>query len=568
MPAQSPMKEASDQRGGANPDQSGGINVTDNIRNADLISLDVGMIDNNGQELARAKENDARFRSTLGLGLNLVQSTDNTVTAPSEMPDYSDPAAETAKVAKNRDAVLKHMLKNDMTLEEFKTEHPKEYSMVVDTDSANPDDNFIHRLAEVNRKVYSKDPSKAEATTKRQLKAMGYDMSKLDKRASMYNRISNGTALTVAQGMSGINKFLEMIGAPDAMRDEMAVDIEKILSETTEADGKLYESLKPSGNDAIYAGRGVLGNEQNAQQDTKAGTDMATTVGKVAPLVATGIAGGARTGGMILGDLVPGMAVVHGSPDATSVDRALALLSPIAGMALANSLSKWTKRTYDSVEDFEKAVRAEPHLIDDLKVMLKERDIKLEDLKKFDRPDVLPNRSANEEWFKIEKPTPAEAKKSVKGFKEDIKSSVEANIEEYATPKELGSVDIEKLVEKYSDLELNKFFNDLPKTIASDSANADEFIANILKYEGVFDEINMKPLVAWAKNTDKLSGGAKGDAITSAGLNGLLLASGNPAMAHIFPSVFKNWVNKLGSQAVQGVKKTLTKPRKSLIEEL
>ena len=451
--------------------------------------------------------------------------------------------------------VIKYMLQHGKTMEQLKTEKPKVYSHLFPDDNT---DTFIHTLAERNNSFY-KTPKEAQEATMRQVKQLGYDMRELNNRASTYNRFSNGTALTVAQGMSGVNNFLQWVGFEG---DPLISEQVDLLKAQAEKDSKLYSSTEERGNmfetDAYKA--------KTIAENTPA-TDIATTAGKSAPMAAAAIALPATRLGS-LADIGISSAVLNGTKDATTSDYIAAVLSPLAGLALANKLSSQTGKAYRNAKEYSDAIKAEPALARDLAKMAKEKNLDLKDLSIHG--DVSFKDTALPKTKQEMKAWRAEALKTAKD--ERVVGQQQILDFDAANPRSaddvLGTEQHRKLGAALDEKDMQEIAQRLPVSIARKSQTPDEFLKSVIESEEALIEAGYGTLVKYAKNANKLSSSDRKNFLINSGLNGLLALSGNPGTARFMPEAWKRWLGSMAKQTANSAKETMTKPRGEGISNL
>ncbi len=261
------------------------------------------------------------------------------------------------------------MLKNNKTIDDLKAEKPQIFKQVFQGN----EDNIYTMLADRNTEFHHNDPVAAQAATKRQLDRLG--AKGLDERMNAYNRFSNGAALTVAQGMNGVNNFLQTLGFDGSS------DIEKtteLLKSRTAKDSKLYKALNPK-NAWLDSDNYNIAKKRLEQTLDTTPTDIATPAGQAFPEVVAGAVLPASKLGL-LGDLGISTAVLNGTEDATTADWAAAMVAPLLGWSIANKLSKQTGKSYKSAKEYSDALKAEPSLTRDLAKMAKDKNLDLKDI--------------------------------------------------------------------------------------------------------------------------------------------------------------------------------------------
>ncbi len=424
-----------------------------------------------------------------------------------------------------RDKALKTMLTKGLTVDELINDLPEKYNDMVIGSQQHPNDAFVIQIAKNNAEQFPKDPKKANAQTKQYAAAIGLDIQELTQRASMGGRFQNGVALTIAQAYDGVNQFMKLLG----LNNEQAISssMVDILTNLSEQDSRLYGAMTYGGSSPLNSD---AYNEKSINPLTPA-IDIATTVGKAAPLVAGGIAGGTTRTGIAVADILPGVATVAGDKDSTKADYALALLGPAVGGVVSKLLGAKTQEAFANVSSLKQALKDEPRLEHVLKQSGVDVPKLMDDMQYSNKIDY--------------------------GTKDGVKLEVGP-----LEPTDDLHIAAFKNASTEQKAEITK---NLPSELAKSADSPDEFFASIVKHGPYIKETGNVPLYNWGKTMDELAKNSKveyNSVITKLGVNGMLLsATGVPGLRLALPTVVNNYLSNVYTKVKTEGISALAKPR-------
>ncbi len=436
---------------------------------------------------------------------------------------------------------VQYMLSNNLTVSDLAPEVQQQLA---------EDDKLVHYVSKYVSENSS--PREAQANLDGTLEQLGVDRAELDRRTTAGHRFQTGVASTVSAIGAGVVNAYDYVTGEEQDDEDTTSRVADSLDAEGERDSKLYKSLNLRPEYEPTVGGDVTSMIPTESGKTRQALDIATTVGAEAPgAVVGGLAGKAVKTGMAMESGVEGMRIAGENEPSSRGETLTRLLAPLVGFGLAKQLEKFTGKVFKSVEDYEAAVRAEPHLEEQMMKMAKEKGIDMNDLKAKNKPEDY-NKYGLDDNELVEGVVEAE-----------LRSTQPTTLKELQTTRDdLYETHLQKAGEKaIPEAEFIELYNKrYITTLAQNAKTGEDFIESIATHADVLEDLGYKDMVSWARNTKKLSGSAQQKAFEDAGLGTMLLAVGMPGVRHVLPDVVNKWMSKGFRAGTNAGKKLLTKP--------
>ena len=542
MPAQSIKKEWTDQNGRAFPDGGGAMTVgIGAVADAEALPADVGVVA--GQYNRKGQEGYA-------------ESVGNAIPPEPTLRAQIDPSFEpTSQLFQSKPQIdyqglVSQMLDEGDTLADLSPEE----RLAIEAD-----DGLVHYISQTIIDQED-DPEEAQRAIWGTLAELGVDTMELRERASAYNRFANGVSSTLTSVASGVGKAL-----PDIMTDADRLELVDTMSDLQRAemerDSELYKALYPTNRvladltdeeinsaqaDSSKTAAEFTDEEILAYQpetSIKAPADIATVVGQEAPgfavggaasklpKVATAIDAGINAARMAGGDEDVGYA---------------SILAPAVGYGIAKSLEKFGGRVYEGVKDYEKAVKQNPQLEEEMLRLAKDKGITSGELK------IGARKNLNKDWDELgHYPEDFRAFEAMQRLKEG-----DPFAQRFLERTKGGFLE----VGAKRDTQWLK--DNIMRTLIDVSDGQADFLDNIIKYADVLKKADPAngALIRWAQNTKKLSPSAQQDAVSKLAISTIGVKMGIPLLKEIMPTAINKWTSNTAGTIGRGIKKVLTAP--------